>query len=372
MWKIDRTTEILEIGMAFEEFIQDFFEWAINADSKKSYEDLLELAVSKENKIERVASTTKIKELMVALSKCPQKRLIKVYYEQLTNQYEKMIDGYLPQSPKLTKKSLTLIQEIFSYFYEDFPNSITFRKEYLPRYTGTNDLKVHIRKKYGESRKVCPYCDIQWTGHSAHTSIDHFFPKSSYPLLSIHISNLIVSCTGCNDRIKKAKLLLPMFHPYFHQPADFFTFTFNNECTVINGIDLAPDYLESNKRVVNYFEMFLLEEMYASVLYKVRDERNKIRDTVKKIYLARDPQTEQKTILGNILYEQINNCLEQIVLKRGQFELTKIKYDYFQLLKTTLFEIELEYLSDHLRIDKATEGQLYYRNQMINDPDRIA
>lgn len=74
---------------------------------------------------------------------------------------------------------------------------------------------------------VCPACD----GESprvfrmrAYSDVDHFFPRSRYPFLSIHPYNLVPICTDCNgpafkhskDPIEnhQRESLLDIFHPY--------------------------------------------------------------------------------------------------------------------------------------------------------------
>lgn len=56
--------------------------------------------------------------------------------------------------------------------------------------------------------KVCPGCDGQAPSVSdgvIHEDIDHFFPKSKYPFLSIHPLNLTPYCKNCNQTFKHSK-----------------------------------------------------------------------------------------------------------------------------------------------------------------------
>jgi|GEM_PF-5709528 len=368
MWKLNMIEEILDIDRGIQEFISDFFEIALKSDANQSGDDLRIQVSRKESRIGRVAAATNVKELIVLFAKCPQKTIVKNYYIELTTKYLGLVDGKIPSPPKLSSKSISLIREIFDYFYDSLLNSKTFQQEYIPKYNGPIELKTYIRDKFGTSRKICPYCDIQWIGHAAHSSIDHFFPKSNYPLLSIFISNLVVSCTGCNDRIKKAKLILPLFHPYFHQAADHFEFVFDYECSAIVDINLLADQRDFHVRVINYFKMFKLDEMYASVLYRVREDRRKLRENVKKLFLASTLSGDRERRLREILLEEINNSIAQNILKRGYFDLTKIKYDFLQSLKTSLFETELEYLYSHLKLDRDSRLE----GSALTDPNKIA
>jgi len=48
---------------------------------------------------------------------------------------------------------------------------------------------------------VCPYCNrdfINNRGNSTAAQVDHFYPRSKYPLFAVSIYNLIPSCYACN------------------------------------------------------------------------------------------------------------------------------------------------------------------------------
>ncbi len=82
---------------------------------------------------------------------------------------------------------------------------------------------------------VCPGCDgappEEETDGAIREDIDHFFPKSLYPFLSIHPLNLTPFCKHCNQDYKKDKDPLrpdngelvsfaEIYHPYFCQARD--------------------------------------------------------------------------------------------------------------------------------------------------------
>jgi 5-methylcytosine-specific restriction endonuclease McrA len=70
---------------------------------------------------------------------------------------------------------------------------------------------------------VCPYCDRQLDDNNRR--IDHFFPDSKFPTLSVSLSNLIPVCETCNGLSGKHKNLpcsptatdsvADWFHPHF-------------------------------------------------------------------------------------------------------------------------------------------------------------
>lgn len=56
---------------------------------------------------------------------------------------------------------------------------------------------------------TCPYCNLQFTYSidrsikSIRPHLDHFYPKSKHPLLSMSLYNLIPSCYTCNSSLKR-------------------------------------------------------------------------------------------------------------------------------------------------------------------------
>lgn len=110
-------------------------------------------------------------------------------------------------------------KRLYSIFdYDDFVKE----KEEWYAYTLTQQLEVN----------VCPYCNRNYI----HTSIndrgktraelDHFYPKSKYPFLSISLYNLIPSCHVCNSNLKKARdfYLDKHLHPYENNYLNDFRF----------------------------------------------------------------------------------------------------------------------------------------------------
>jgi hypothetical protein len=68
-----------------------------------------------------------------------------------------------------------------------------------------------LTKKLGQN--VCVYCNKNWINtvfteddkKITNPQLDHYFNKSTYPLLRLSFYNLVPSCETCNSRIKKRK-----------------------------------------------------------------------------------------------------------------------------------------------------------------------
>lgn len=66
-----------------------------------------------------------------------------------------------------------------------------------------------------EEARVCPICELE-----APSQLDHYLPKSDFPLLSITPSNLIPVCSLCNGLAAKGNYIPTgyedsLYHPYF-------------------------------------------------------------------------------------------------------------------------------------------------------------
>ena len=89
--------------------------------------------------------------------------------------------------------------------FTEFNDEVDKVKNYLidTLYDGIDKLK--FVKKLNLS--VCPYCNRNFINPSSTGSkcqLDHFFPKSKYPLLAVSFYNLVPSCPACNHAKKES------------------------------------------------------------------------------------------------------------------------------------------------------------------------
>lgn len=85
--------------------------------------------------------------------------------------------------------------------YRDYEKFKTF-------YSKFSDAKINNWIVAKVDMKVCPYCNIAYTysrEKSVTAQLDHFFPKSEYPMFALCFFNLIPACPACN-RIKHDNL----------------------------------------------------------------------------------------------------------------------------------------------------------------------
>lgn len=148
--------------------------------------------------------------------------------------------------PSEQQRLVNIVNERFlDLFYEKeaatkFSNAINHALRY-------DDLRKHHGWEMGEKLKikVCPYCNsalvLTVENHEgekkAKYQLDHFFPKSKYPFLSISFFNLIPSCGNCNHGKSNDSVILGEdFHLYADEtPTNAFHFKIKKE-DVVNKI----------------------------------------------------------------------------------------------------------------------------------------
>ena len=121
--------------------------------------------------------------------------------------------------------------------------------------------------------RTCMYCNREYIINFSDNCItkttaelDHFYPRSLFPFLSISFFNLIPSCKICNSKLKgdyntyEKKIL----YPYVENLKDNINFNLKiDKCNFINNknsfhIELKP----KNKKALNSKNLFKLETLY--------------------------------------------------------------------------------------------------------------
>lgn len=145
------------------------------------------------------------------------------------------------------------LEEVFSY--------TRFGDKAYSKYKLTENLKV----------RTCIYCNRMYAltkyksngTNLMNPQLDHWLPKSKYPLLQVSFFNLIPSCDICNSRIKNAKEFKDEdhVHPYDDSYDEIkFTYCFDKD---LKGYKVAflNDGIGVNK-VRNTFEYMHVDDMY--------------------------------------------------------------------------------------------------------------
>ena len=160
-----------------------------------------------------------------------------------------------------SNKSLLFEREHYKYIFENL---------YKNELSGKDELKKQFFNLF-EDLNVCPYCNRNFVnpiykensvgGDNKNQSpdIEHFFPKSIYPFLSLSISNLLPSCAFCN----KIKSDIDTFKhnclsPYEIKNSDF-RFDFSLELNQVKKVKLISKMDCKNSEILH------LESLYNEV-----------------------------------------------------------------------------------------------------------
>ncbi|MBC2098412.1 hypothetical protein HCJ70_05080 [Listeria booriae] len=167
--------------------------------------------------------------------------------------------------------------------YSDSGERMSFHEldeEALLRNIDTSDMEYLYSEKFLKKAKVrydqikslpkngkCPYC-----GERLVEELDHFLPKSKYPIFSVTPYNLVPSCHKCNHNKRESAVKFAskvIINPYFDD--------LNKEqwlfCDIYKDKDdnIYPDYFVSpdkslsevqKERIRYHFELLNLKEYY--------------------------------------------------------------------------------------------------------------
>ena len=144
--------------------------------------------------------------------------------------------------PERPQKINNILKRIFGYdegfskgnfihLHKSKSNKYTIQYTQCPPDDGTEWGAVEFIKSLNVD--YCVYCNEALLYHEdgkgnrsySHSSLDHFYNKSSYPFLALTLTNLIPSCTQCNSSIKSTRELPEnALNPYegsFHESVHF-------------------------------------------------------------------------------------------------------------------------------------------------------
>jgi hypothetical protein len=164
---------------------------------------------------------------------------------------------------KISRNNNELTKDIKAVFNYDW-----FIDKRVKRYSGydlANSLNIN----------TCIYCNRNYTNtvitrkgkKIVRPQFDHYFDKSTYPLLALSFFNLIPSCSLCNSSVKNTKRfdLTSHTHPYIDDIYDEFRFTYsyNSDPYYVNGLEIKVEVYR-DRFVKNYLLDLAIEEVYNS------------------------------------------------------------------------------------------------------------
>lgn len=201
-------------------------------------------------------------------------------------------------------------------------------------------LKIKNKVKYMLNINVCPYCNRNYisnfldsSGENKSTaSLDHFYPKSIFPLFSLSLYNFVPSCSTCNSLFKRNRIdkLLYPYESGFNENTKF-TIDVNDSKDFLkyhSGFSIKATIIinksNSSDNELNNIEIFKLEPLYQNHVKYALDIKKK--EIIYKNYLKRLDSLDSKLISFN---GDIDILLYGLSLKDDQahnkilFKLTK-------------------------------------------------
>lgn len=237
--------------------------------------------------------------------------------ENYVKLWDKKYTNLFYSSPKKPKRKRT---NAFGNKILRALNYKAFRKEYADKIVDIIGLKT------------CPYCNAMLAivvpnckgKQVCRFQLDHYYPKSKYPLLSISLFNLIPSCGNCNIRKGRKDVKLSLdFHLYgIKTPLNAFKFKIpsssvstylstNNiediEIDFENGIDADKKYAEHHNQSYDIYGIYNTQKDVVEELFWKAKAYNKTRINELADLLDLDKAQVKRMVIGSYIdYEDIH------------------------------------------------------------------
>lgn len=351
MYKVEWTQTLEDLIKPYHDFVLETLEY-VNQDPKFSVQSPTDIEYLT-NSIKQLSESDSSKEKFskIALKTDLPKHICNLKYENrdLLSEYKNFVLNYgefLNKDWRVTSSYSKEIKDAFTYFYENLIHGKTFNKEFL-----NSDIDaIHEFRRNLALKKTCPYCDLHEMEFDS-ASVDHFIPKSKYPLLAIFPKNLVVACTACNDRIKKENLYLPIVHPYYTSPSDYFIFVYSPENKKITIQFKSPLTFKEKRKIANFFRLFNLNYRYNTYKNDIYDKLiEEIQKGVNKQFKRINNLSRE--LIEEIILDEITDKEREVIDRRGIEFLTKLKADLYSQIKKE----ELKRLVDYFAVKYGIEN----------------
>jgi hypothetical protein len=245
MWRVE-TQRVQEILASLDEVVRDVLEWGVRHQGQSERELARVLRESEERLAQLARKVPTLRKYLLRLPDVSGVERVLQDFIHWTDKYGAVISGdreITEQSKKNdahasyessseSRKVVSLIfRELFRYFYDELWETASLWEVYPGSHGSYGSqgrvTKRDFRRLYTTFRAICPYCDLHTMRYERSSTTDHFLPLTTHPLLAVHWQNLVVACHTCNCSVKgSTRVQFPIYHPYFHQPADHMSFQF--------------------------------------------------------------------------------------------------------------------------------------------------
>ncbi|MBG9757298.1 hypothetical protein J2B92_19445 [Lysinibacillus sphaericus] len=324
MWKVTNRDNNIYLEKFEEKIIQPIFDIILEV-SKKRKRKLTSSSFWK-NTIVYKSLSVKDKSLIDYIMQVivNKESFSKVTLQIINNysyaQLEAVYIVYLSQNALIKFKFYGLIKEIVPHeiktLFVDFYYNRFFNDKVIWNILMNSDYSrtiFHENFKKENMLSVCPYCDIDTFVSNSNKNVEHFYPKSKFPLVCMNAYNLISSCIACNkahegkgDTSPKS----PVVTPYSEEINEKIKFEINFSERKISFVNLGDITYE------NYFDLLKLNTRYqsevvfdsldikAETLFNICTIAGKVNPDVLKNYLREKSKDENLMVALNHLIKE--------------------------------------------------------------------
>lgn len=145
-----------------------------------------------------------------------------------------------------------IISELFNeYFFKDLFENKNFWNDLVSKEFSKGIFKKNFKIQ------VCPYCNTEEMFQIENYKIDHFLPKSLFPLLSMYYLNLIPICESCNSSHsgKGDNIMRPINSQFYQEIGENIQFYLDSK-------NKSVHLKSNNEEVKNFINLLKLENKY--------------------------------------------------------------------------------------------------------------
>lgn len=203
-----------------------------------------------ERTVNHVCFSDYVDPLLSTCDKLEIENHMSMYYMQ--NKELKMRKSFIKEQP-IPNEWKRIFKE---FFYEKF----FAMQQIWEQIDGCLYTRDSFHNNFKEDNKiyVCPYCDSSDISDNGNLEVEHFWPVSKYPFLSMNPLNLYSSCKACNNPAtgKGTKTFNPITLPFYEQ--------------IGAGVQFRPDVVQRKIHIKgktlainNYIKLMNLEKRYS-------------------------------------------------------------------------------------------------------------
>ena len=173
----------------------------------------------------------------------------------------------------IIKSDIINIEKKYLYLLKHCSNKEKKKIENIFNYSSYRSKECFMEYFKKLNIKSCPFCNNNYVyfykkdngEYNTLATLEHYYPKSTYPHLSLSFFNLIPSCNTCNSKFKGSDKVHvgKIMHPYYEDFNENAKFSVNIESLSIEkDINLKVNLESSNIRCNTSIDRFQLDKIY--------------------------------------------------------------------------------------------------------------